>query len=124
MKIEERLRKLMEAKSGSVNAFATAAGFAQSSTVYSVLERGMMKAQIGTMIKICQCLGISLDELGDGKIVSREKLDLTPAEVELIKVYRQLDERGQRAVEDTAKREYDYAKAAFGEESQSATGDN
>lgn len=120
MTIEEQLRELMTVKDGSVNAFAKSAGFKTPSTVYSVLERGVMNASVDTMIKICKHLKISLDGVGAGKIVSSEKLELTPAEVELVKTYRQLDVRGQHAVEDTAKRELSYSQP-LKEESKVAT---
>lgn len=116
MSIEDQLKALILSKYKSVNAFAEAAGV-PNSTVASMLSRDMMKTSIGNVIKICKLLGISADGLGEGKIVSREQLELTPAEVELIKTYRQLDERGRRNVEDTAKREFEYVKP-FAEDSQ------
>lgn len=109
MSIEEQLKSLILSRYRSVKAFAEAAGV-PNSTVASMLERGVKKATVGNVLTICKFLGISADGLGDGKIVSREQLELTPAEVELIKTYRQLDERGQRNVEDTAKREFEYTK--------------
>lgn len=109
MTIEEQLKALILSKYKSVNAFAEAVDVPYT-TVTSMLNRDMMKTGIGSVIKICKLLGISADGLGDGKIVAREQLELTPTEIELIKTYRQLDERGQRAVEDTAKREFSFVK--------------
>ena len=118
MSIEEQLKALILSKHKSVNAFANAIGL-PNSTVDSMLKKSVMKAEVGNVIKICKFLGISADGLGEGKIVSREQLELTPAEVELIKMYRQLDERGRHNVEDTAKREFEYVKP-FAEDSQAA----
>ena len=109
MTIEEQLKALILSKYKSVKAFADAVGL-KNSTVASMLSRDMMNTSIGNVLTICKALGISADGLGEGKIVAREQLELTPTEIELIKTYRQLDERGQRAVEDTAKREFSFVK--------------
>lgn len=109
MTIEEQLKALILSKYKSVNAFAEAVDVPYT-TVTSMLNRDMMKTGIGSVIKICKLLGISADGLGDGKIVAREQLELTPTEIELIKTYRQLDERGKITVEETVKREFSFVK--------------
>ena len=118
MTVEEQLKSLILSKYRSVNAFAKLAGV-PGSTLDSMLKGSVMNASVDNVIKICKLLGISADGLGYGKIVSREQLDLTPTEVDLIKAYRLLDERGRRTVEDTVKREYEYSKP-FEEESRTA----
>lgn len=67
MTIEEELKKLMIEKSGSVNKFAQECGL-PTSTVATVFDRGVNKANINTIIKICKHLGLSVDALANGKI--------------------------------------------------------
>lgn len=70
MSIEEQLKELIIKKYGSVNKFAQTCGLS-TSTVATIFTRGVNKTNISTIIKICQELGISADELADGKIVSK-----------------------------------------------------
>lgn len=121
MAIEEKLRHLILAHYKSVKAFADEVGMPYT-TIDSMLKRGLMKASVANVLKICRCLGISADSLGDGELQPYEKSDieLTEAEQELIRKYRALDERGKMAVADTVAREYSYAQP-FLEESPVAT---
>lgn len=70
MSIEEQLKELIIKKYGSVNKFAQTCGLS-TSTVATIFTRGVNKTNISTIIKICQQLGISADELADGKIVPK-----------------------------------------------------
>ena len=67
MSIEEQLRDLMIKKSGSVNKFAQECGLPQS-TIFSIFQRGIGKANVSSVITICRALGISADELTEGRI--------------------------------------------------------
>lgn len=67
MTIEDELRNLMTKKSGSVNKFASECGVPYS-TIATVFRRGVDKTNINTIIKICQALQISADELSNGRI--------------------------------------------------------
>lgn len=49
-------------KTGSRNAFAEKIGLSPS-TLHSILNRGVGRASIDNMIKICRALGISVEEL-------------------------------------------------------------
>lgn len=69
MTIEEQLKALMIEKAGSVNKFAHDCGLS-TSTVATMFTRGVNKTNINTIIKICQGLHISADELAQGRIVS------------------------------------------------------
>lgn len=71
MTIEDELKDIIIKKSGSVNKFANDYGIAQS-TLASVFTRGVNKANVNTIIKICQALHISADELACGRIVPIE----------------------------------------------------
>jgi len=67
MNIEEQLKELIIRKSGSVNKFSSESGLS-TSTVATVFTRGISKTNINTIIKICKALGISADELSNGRI--------------------------------------------------------
>lgn len=69
MTIEEKLKALMVEKAGSVNKFAHDSGLS-TSTVATMFTRGINKTNVNTIIKICQGLHISADELAKGRIVS------------------------------------------------------
>ena len=75
MTTEEQLRDLMIKKSGSVNRFAQEVGLSQS-TIFSILSRGINKANIESIITICRALSISADELAEGRItpMNQQKL--------------------------------------------------
>lgn len=62
--------------------------------------------KIGTLIAIARALNISVDYLIFGEI---SKYDITNTELEYIKKYRALDERGKENVDETLEREYQYA---------------
>ena len=79
MTIEEELKALLIEKAGSVNKFAHDVGLS-TSTVATIFSRGVNKTNINTIIKICQGLHISADELAQGRIVSvieSDALDLS-----------------------------------------------
>lgn len=90
--IEEELKELIITKSGSVNRFAQEIGVAQS-TLVSVFSRGINKANINTIIKICKALNISADELVEGRIVTNIPVDyvLTENDAILIEKFSRLD---------------------------------
>lgn len=67
MTIEEELKALIIKKSGSVNKFSHDNGLS-TSTVATIFTRGVNKTNINTIIKICQALQISADELSNGRI--------------------------------------------------------
>lgn len=80
MTIEERLRELIQEKYGTVVAFGKHIGL-PSSTLYSILQRGINKASVQNVLKICEALDISADALADGIILPRDQytpsIDLT-----------------------------------------------
>ncbi len=121
--IEERLKHLILARYKSVLAFSKVVGLSNQ-TVVSILNRGIMNSGVGNMIKICKCLEISLDALGEGEIVFNEKSEtnLNAEEQELIRQYRTLDKAGQRRILRTMKGEYDDAIASFEKDLPNATG--
>ena len=111
MSVESDLKNLIVERYGTVKAFSQSVGL-PNSTLDSIFRRGILKASVTNIIKICDELGISADGLGDGKIVARSgslnrEIVLTPGEADAIKKYRALDERGKMAVDSTLAREYE-----------------
>lgn len=109
MKIEEELKNLILSKYKSLREFSIELNMPYS-TLDTILKRGIQKASINNIIKICNCLDISTDELANEKIVAKndsiKRPNYTNHEKELIKKYRRLDKRGKQAVDDTLEREY------------------
>lgn len=66
--VEDKLRKLIVDRYGSMIAFSKVVGM-PNSTLATILERGVKKASVNNIIKICQALGISTDGLANGKII-------------------------------------------------------
>lgn len=64
MKIEDRLRQLMELKSGNIRAFAIDADI-KYTTLRSILERGVMKANVENIFKIAEHLGMTAEEIAE-----------------------------------------------------------
>ena len=72
MSIENRLKELILERYGSVVEFSKEIDMANS-TMASILNRGVHKASIGNIIKICSALDISADGLAMNKIIPNEK---------------------------------------------------
>ena len=62
MTTEEKLKEMMKRKSGSVNKFAKEIGMPQG-TLAGILDRGFVNASLKSAIKICDGLGISLNDV-------------------------------------------------------------
>lgn len=111
MTIEQELKALIVKRYGSAKNFAHEINM-PNSTLDNIFRRGVLNSSVTNIIKICNALEISADELADGKIVSRSASavwasSLTPGETDAIKKYRALDERGKMAVDSTLAREYE-----------------
>lgn len=68
MTIEEKLKNYILSKYRSVREFTMEFDIPYS-TVAMLFKRGMANSSIQTIIRICQALEISADELAEGKIV-------------------------------------------------------
>ena len=66
--IEEKLKTFILSKHKSISDFSKFIDIPYT-TVYSILKRGVNKANVLNIIKICKALGISTDELAEGRIV-------------------------------------------------------
>ena len=69
---EEKLREIILTRYGSVREFSIKYDIPYS-TLSSVFRRGIANAGISTIIKICDALHISADELAIGNIVDKDK---------------------------------------------------
>lgn len=95
MTIEEQLKKLIIEKSGSVNKFSRECGVSQS-TIATIFVRGVNNANAKNINRICSYLGISSDELLNGRIVASQskqvEIDttkLTERNLSILKAYYQ-----------------------------------
>lgn len=68
MTIENKLKSIILEKYGSMREFSKQIGMSQS-TFATIMNRGIHKASITNVIKICQALEISADELANDRIV-------------------------------------------------------
>ena len=68
--IEQRLNDLIIERYENVTTFSKQTGIPRS-TLGSIMKRGINNANVSTMRTICRTLQLSLDELVDGRIVSR-----------------------------------------------------
>lgn len=71
MAIEETLKQMVLDRYGSVREFSIRFNIPYS-TITSIFKRGVANAGINTIIKLCDALGISTDELAQGRIVDKE----------------------------------------------------
>lgn len=79
------------------------------STVLSMLNNNIGGAAVDNVIKICKELGVNVEALQDPAIEFKNPQFLTEKEIEHIKKYRALDERGQRTVDSTLDIQYQIA---------------
>lgn len=67
MTTEDKLKQLILSEYRSVREFTQKYGIPYS-TMGTIFKKGIKKTSITTMIKVCQALGISTDELIEGRI--------------------------------------------------------
>lgn len=75
MEREVFLKNLIQEKYGNVKAFSEEADIPYT-TVRSILERGVGKAGIDTVLKMCKYLGISPEQLSNEEIKNEVKHDI------------------------------------------------
>ena len=75
---------------------------------YTNYENNKREPDIKTLIKIADYFSVPLDELVGRSFHSSPLIEFSNNEIELIKKYRALDERGKYHVTETLEREYDY----------------
>lgn len=101
MSIEDQLKSRIIDKYGSINSFAKQCNL-PATTIYSVIQRGIKKAGIGTVIRIFDVLNLEVKSIDDGVLTETTNRSTdnenTPEEKSVIKKYRTLDEYGKDAV--------------------------
>lgn len=112
MDVEEILKELINKTGMSVKAFSAKAGLPYS-TLRSMLERNIGNASVNNVIKVCQELGISVEELQEmskSNIIktnsSNANNSFSTKENNLISKYRQLDEKGKHTINTVLDMEY------------------
>ena len=81
MNVEERLKELIIKQYGTMKEFTDHIGV-PNSTFANILRRGVQNANVLTIIKICQALEISTDDLAEGKIVPLKRPAAEPTRIE------------------------------------------
>ena len=66
--IEEKIKSLIIERYGSVKRFADKIQVPYT-TIDTILKRGMLNSNVLNVIKICNELGINVDDLANGKVV-------------------------------------------------------
>lgn len=81
MNVEERLKEMIIKQFGTMKDFTDHIGI-PNSTFANILRRGVQNANVVTIIKICQALEISTDDLAEGRIVPLKRPEATPERIE------------------------------------------
>ena len=102
MTIEENLKSLVLSRYSSIREFSIALDMPYS-TLDSIFKRGVDNASVANIIRICEALSISADELAAGKIVSRQPSSLTADENELLRLFRLVNDEGRSHILSTAR---------------------
>ena len=101
---EDRIKQEILKNYKSVRAFTQEINVSYS-TVDSMLKRGVSGAGVGTVLKVCNALGINVESLiNDGDTGS--SVTVTPNELTYIKKYRALDDHGKKMVDFALTEEY------------------
>lgn len=109
--IEEQLKSLIIERYGSLKKFAESVDIAWS-TLDGVIKRGVNKANITSLIKICEGLNIDCESLYYGEIITKQTIlkeePLSEEEQKHIKKYRSLNDDGKEIVDIILDREYQF----------------
>ena len=98
MTLEEKLKAIILDKYDTLKSFANCIGLPYT-TVDTIFKRGIMKANVVNIIKICNELSLSADALASGRIVYRsEAVSLSDTENALLSTFRSLNEEGREKV--------------------------
>ena len=111
--VEEQLKSLIIERYGSLKKFAESVDIAWS-TLDGVIKRGVNKANITSLIKICEGLNIDCESLYYGDIITKQTIlkqePLTEEEQNHIKKYRSLNKDGKEVVDIILDREFEFAE--------------
>ena len=111
--VEEQLKSLIIERYGSLKKFAESVDIAWS-TLDGVIKRGVNKANITSLIKICEGLNIDCESLYYGDIITKQTIlkqePLTEEEQNHIKKYRSFNKDGKEVVDIILDREFEFAE--------------
>ena len=111
--IEQELKELIIKKYNSLSKFAEQIDLAWT-TLDGVLKRGVKKANITSLIKICNGLNIECEALYYGKIqfktFYRPQNDFNQHEIEHLLKYRSLDRRGKEIIDIILEKEFELSQ--------------
>ena len=68
MSIEQKLKDLIISRYDNIYTFTKSIGI-PNSTFASIMQRGIMNSNVGSLFKICKSLDLSMDKLCEGEIV-------------------------------------------------------
>ena len=99
MGIGKTLQQLLATRNSNVNEVATATGVSPS-TLYSIIKRDSMSANIEDLYKVAHYLGVSLDFFYETKNLGSLAFApcISPEEQELLRKYRLLDQHSKETV--------------------------
>lgn len=104
-----RLKELREKKGVSQKEIAEKIN--KTFQAYSLYEIGKRDPDTSTLIKLARYFNVSVDYLLDcdqDLFTDNESFKITSLEIDHLKKYRTLDERGKQNVNETLEREYKY----------------
>ena len=102
MTIEDELKKFILSKYDSIRNFAIKIDMPYS-TIDSIFKRGVEKASIANIIRICAELSISVDALAAGRIEYTSSSMTTREENLLLHYFRAVNPEGQTYILSTAR---------------------
>lgn len=88
--IEERLQEHILEHYTSVNQFCRESGIA-SSTIFTILKRGLNTTTTTTILRICKALGLDADALYNGRIEYATKQEAPSETIDILKYIRELE---------------------------------
>lgn len=78
MTIEEKLKMVILERYGSMYKFSEVSGI-PNTTLAGIMRRGVNNSNVTNIIRICQTLDISADDLARGRITQNQKPDTKPS---------------------------------------------
>ncbi len=106
--IEQELKALIIERYSSIREFSVAVGIPYT-TLDSILKRGVEKANVLNIVKICHVLGVDVTALASGKIEEKKDISHSVFSIEEethIKKYRSLDGYGRDMVDTVLDKEH------------------
>lgn len=117
MGIGRTLADILREKNIKVTDLAKNIGVAPT-TIYSIIDRDNMKIDISVLIKICNYLNVDINlfykDYLNNNIIKEKSNHLTAEEINLLNMFRNIDDYGKKAIDAILKVEYTRCK----EESQ------